>query len=64
MQSPIALRSFVQTQNNQNFVLKSPLRKAAVRRDEEVAAHTRNNAKKLCVGTLFSVLVGMLSSML
>ena len=30
MQSPIALRSFVETQNNQNFALKNPLRKAAL----------------------------------
>ena len=45
-------------------IFVGPPRKAAVRRDEEVAAHRRNNAKKLCVGTLFSVLVGMLSSML
>ena len=27
MQSPIALRSFVETQNNQNFVLKNPIEK-------------------------------------
>ena len=37
---------------------------AAVRRDEEAAARRRRGTRKLCAGVLFSVLVGMLPSML